>query len=289
MELPLLPGTSDASQTAIQALIDESAQLEDLGGRIQGRRNPGVDPDAIDGFSRQYQRWFADCLAALPHEFHERFRGEYAGGLFSAKIKAFLEGPTEVSPFFNEDEPNPLIPYWQNPYETAFRGPFLSQRQILFEADRLTRTAVVTPEALQLVEVICRRFPELVVGLSKRRLGRAALQIADEYDLQDLLHGLLRVFFDDVRPEELSPSRGGGARESISCLRVKRSSSKLRSRENAAARTRSVRKSSSTSSGTDHILMHERSLSLFTIRTDRSAILTNLQNSTVKTTISSCA
>ena len=31
----------------------------------------------------------------------------------------------------------------------------------------------------------------------------------DEYDVQDFLHGLLRVFFDDVRPEDFSPERAG--------------------------------------------------------------------------------
>jgi hypothetical protein len=32
----------------------------------------------------------------------------------------------------------------------------------------------------------------------------------DEYDDQDLLHALLRLYFDDVRAEEYSPSYAGG-------------------------------------------------------------------------------
>jgi hypothetical protein len=35
--------------------------------------------------------------------------------------------------------------------------------------------------------------------------------ISDEYDVQDLLNALLRLHFDDVRPEEPTPSFGGGA------------------------------------------------------------------------------
>ena len=33
--------------------------------------------------------------------------------------------------------------------------------------------------------------------------------IEDEYDVQDLLHALLRLYFDDVRPEEWTPSYAG--------------------------------------------------------------------------------
>ena len=34
---------------------------------------------------------------------------------------------------------------------------------------------------------------------------------ADEYDVQDLLRALLALYFDDVRPEEWTPSYAGGA------------------------------------------------------------------------------
>lgn len=33
----------------------------------------------------------------------------------------------------------------------------------------------------------------------------------DEYDVQDLLHALLRIFFKDVRPEEWTPSYAGNS------------------------------------------------------------------------------
>ncbi len=35
------------------------------------------------------------------------------------------------------------------------------------------------------------------------------LMLRDEYDVQDLLHALLRLHFDDIRPEEWSPSYAG--------------------------------------------------------------------------------
>jgi hypothetical protein len=37
------------------------------------------------------------------------------------------------------------------------------------------------------------------------------LDIEDEYDVQDLLHALLHLDFDDIRREEWTPSYAGGA------------------------------------------------------------------------------
>ena len=33
----------------------------------------------------------------------------------------------------------------------------------------------------------------------------------DEYDVQDLFHALLTIYFEDIRKEEWSPSYAGGA------------------------------------------------------------------------------
>jgi hypothetical protein len=35
--------------------------------------------------------------------------------------------------------------------------------------------------------------------------------VNDEYDVQDLMHALLTIFFDDIRPEEWAPSYVGGS------------------------------------------------------------------------------
>lgn len=64
-------------------------------------------------------------------------------------------------------------------------------------------------DATELVVHLCRRFPRYVRQLSERHGGRAALVIDDEYDVQDHLHALLRLHFDDVREEEWTPSYGG--------------------------------------------------------------------------------
>jgi hypothetical protein len=69
--------------------------------------------------------------------------------------------------------------------------------------------APAMPPALDTVENILRRFHRVALQLRNRHAGRKTLEIEDEYDVQDLLHGLLLVSFADVRPEETAPSVAG--------------------------------------------------------------------------------
>ncbi len=61
------------------------------------------------------------------------------------------------------------------------------------------------------VELIANRFHTVARQLRHRHADRDTLTISDEYDVQDLFHALLRVFFDDIRDEEWTPSYAGGA------------------------------------------------------------------------------
>lgn len=63
--------------------------------------------------------------------------------------------------------------------------------------------------AIRLIEQICTRFHLVACQLRKRHNNRSTIDISDEYDVQDLLHSLLRIFFDDIRPEEWTPSYAG--------------------------------------------------------------------------------
>jgi hypothetical protein len=61
------------------------------------------------------------------------------------------------------------------------------------------------------IHLLCSRFHEVAKQLRVRHAGRNTLNAADEYDVQDLMHALLRLFFEDVRDEEWTPSYAGGA------------------------------------------------------------------------------
>ena len=57
---------------------------------------------------------------------------------------------------------------------------------------------------------IFEKFHVCTRQLKRRHAGRSTLDITDEYDVQDLLNAILRLHFEDVRPEEWTPSYAGG-------------------------------------------------------------------------------
>ena len=64
---------------------------------------------------------------------------------------------------------------------------------------------------VNLVVALCRRFPRAAARLSARHAQRAGIAIADEYDVQDVMHAFLHLHFDDVREEEWTPSYAGSS------------------------------------------------------------------------------
>src|SRR5262249_7102659 len=64
-------------------------------------------------------------------------------------------------------------------------------------------------DAEALVTTLCQRLHQFAHQLLDRYNDRETVRIADEYDVQDLMHALLRFHFDDVRAEEVTPSVGG--------------------------------------------------------------------------------
>ena len=69
----------------------------------------------------------------------------------------------------------------------------------------------VLPDPFHRIERICNQFHRIARQLRHRHDSRSTLEVADEYDVQDLIHALLLLDFDDVRPEEWTPSYAGAA------------------------------------------------------------------------------
>ena len=59
--------------------------------------------------------------------------------------------------------------------------------------------------------MLVRGLPRAMHPLTHRRKGAQALCFDSEYDIQDLLHALLRPWIADIRPEEFTPSYAGSA------------------------------------------------------------------------------
>lgn len=58
---------------------------------------------------------------------------------------------------------------------------------------------------------LCGRFHAVARQLRQRHDGRETLDVSDEYDAQDLMHALLTVDFEDVRPEDPCPAAAGAS------------------------------------------------------------------------------
>lgn len=67
-------------------------------------------------------------------------------------------------------------------------------------------TEVEKNDPLSTIEHLCSKFHLVARQLKERHEKRETLSIEDEYDVQDLLHALLKIYFDDIRPEEYTPS-----------------------------------------------------------------------------------
>jgi hypothetical protein len=59
------------------------------------------------------------------------------------------------------------------------------------------------------IKRICNRFHYIAKQIRARHDNRPTINIEDEYDVQDLLHAILKLDFDDIRPEEWTPSYAG--------------------------------------------------------------------------------
>jgi len=64
---------------------------------------------------------------------------------------------------------------------------------------------------LLVIRKILSRFHLVANQMKRRRKNKTPYLIKDEYDVQILLHALLRLDFDDVRKEDWTPSYAGGA------------------------------------------------------------------------------
>jgi hypothetical protein len=76
---------------------------------------------------------------------------------------------------------------------------------------RLGQGAEENVRPILVLEKLFNRFHQVVRQLRSRHNERPTLDVSDEYDVQDLLHSFLKLYFDDIRPEEWTPSYAGGS------------------------------------------------------------------------------
>jgi|SRR5882724_3175064 len=174
--------TTDKARQTLRHQIEEARSLRD-GPRFspefkKWHRDTGVAVERIFGKDGRHLTDFnnityhlgAFSSATPEHEFHE----EYRRGLDNAC--AILDSMLEELGEYGLDEPE--------------------------QAGGI--------DSISLIERLCNRFHLAARQLRSRHAGRSTIEVEDEYDVQDLLHAILHLHFDDIRAEEWTPSYAGG-------------------------------------------------------------------------------
>ena len=93
-------------------------------------------------------------------------------------------------------------------------------------------------QSMKKLKKILNCFDKIARQLRDRYDDRNTLEIKDEYDVQDLLHALLRLEFGDIRKEEWTPSYAGSSsrmdfllKQEQIVLEVKKTSRRLKEKE----------------------------------------------------------
>ena len=86
----------------------------------------------------------------------------------------------------------------------------ISPEEIISDPYKSTTPNTSSPSSIEeLLQVLLRGLPRAMHPLSHRRKGAQSLSFESEWDVQDLLHALLRPWVSDIRPEEFTPSYAG--------------------------------------------------------------------------------
>lgn len=135
-----------------------------------------------------------------PHEMFQQWRMECRIGLSAIFGPASVYLEQFVASTGNQD-----------PWQAAsaglgvLRGIFLSAKRGEISLTEHTES----PGVVRQIEQLCDNFHSAAMQLRSRHRGRDPFWIHDEYDVQYLLHALLKIQFVDIRPEEWTPSYAG--------------------------------------------------------------------------------
>ncbi len=151
-------------------------------------------------FSPEFKKWYRDTEIAIQKTFGENTRHindfkdiSYSLSAFSGSTpdsafqRRFIEGLEEAKGVLNS---------------------FLDEINEYWDDQENNESNTIKP--LEKIQLLCERFHLVARQLRSRYSDRETLNIEDEYDVQDLFHSLLTIYFDDIRKEEWTPSYAGG-------------------------------------------------------------------------------
>lgn len=65
-------------------------------------------------------------------------------------------------------------------------------------------------DIMLIISDLCNNFSKFDINIKRRHGSRPTITINDEYDVQDAMLAILKLFVDDIRPEDYVPSYAGG-------------------------------------------------------------------------------
>jgi len=168
--------------------------------KIQRQLDELLHLPAVNSIDGEFKRWLRNTELAIEHVFGEgtRHLRDLRAIRWTPAI-CYLEDPA---------------PEFRRAFKAARDRAAGVLRSMIDELNEYwgqfgTATNNGGADAISIVERICKRFHLVARQLRSRHCGRSTLEVEDEYDVQDLLHALLRIHFNDVRPEQWTPGHAG--------------------------------------------------------------------------------
>lgn len=174
---------------------EAKGRLETLKDRAQPLLN-------MSNGSQEFKKWHRDTEVAI-----ERIFGE------GTRHSQDFEDISYSLSFFTSNTPDSAF---ELAYKSGVRTAITVIESFIDEIEEYWQEEVAEPQAIETgavekIKLIISRFHQVARQLRARYSGRPTIEIEDEYDVQDLFHGLLKVYFDDIRAEEYTPSYAGSA------------------------------------------------------------------------------
>lgn len=179
-------------------MINKSTAIEKL--NILLERGKSLPPYHINGNNTDFKKWHKDVEIAISHIFSNDDR----------KHLNDFNGVHYNVGFFTSDTPDYVFVNAHNgglQTSLALISSFIDEIKEYWSNDTIS-----TPSNnIDNIRLICNRFHSISRQLLIRHSDRNTIEITDEYDVQDLMCSLLRIYFTDIRQEEYTPSYAGGA------------------------------------------------------------------------------
>jgi len=151
--------------------------------------------------SQDFKKWYRDTEIAIERIFGEGTRHSKDFSKIRYSLGAFSTATPDSA--FQEA--------YQRGVNTAITvvESFIDEVNEYWDDDKNEHTIELS--SVEKIKLLIERFHKIARQLRSRYSNRDTLEIEDEYDVQDLFHALLKIYFEDIRPEEYTPSYAGAA------------------------------------------------------------------------------